>query len=63
MIIYHRERHSKPPLHSFRHPSNTQLGVRALMDSGGESILKVGWEWAREREGQKGHHGFLCRDG
>lgn len=33
------------------------------MDSGRESILEVGRERAREREGQRGHHGFfLCLD-
>lgn len=29
------------------------------MDSGRESILEVGRERAREREGQRGHHGFF----
>lgn len=30
------------------------------MDSGRESILEVGRERARERGGQRGHHGFFC---
>lgn len=29
------------------------------MDSGRESILEVGRERARERGGQRGHHGFF----
>lgn len=33
------------------------------MDSGRESILKMGRERVREWEGQQGHHGFLCRGG
>lgn len=33
------------------------------MDSGRESILEVGREQAREREGQRGHHGFFGWDG